>query len=208
MMAKTKREYILATCFLSGAAAIISFISLGTEEWVTAIATLDGDSEDNSYKFGLFGGIFKQRTIQIVEFELTTVCAFGYNICALLCGNEMEKNLEDLYNNITFDNTNLCTDSVEARGFETRLLVRDSNEIGDKLQLKSIKFRQFQNHLYSDINHNYHYMIFKITEIFIFYFRRQGIYKCRCLGVHDFLFNNICSNGSAFCRFSYMEYGN
>jgi hypothetical protein len=80
MMAKTKREYILATCFLSGAAAIISFISLGTDEWVTAIATLDGDSEDNTYKFGLFGGIFKQRTIQIVEFELTSKKKYTYQV--------------------------------------------------------------------------------------------------------------------------------
>jgi hypothetical protein len=80
MMAKTKREYILATCFLSGAAAIISFISLGTEEWVTAIATLDGDSEDNSYKFGLFGGIFKQSSIQIFEFELTSKKKYTYQV--------------------------------------------------------------------------------------------------------------------------------
>ncbi|RZC34173.1 uncharacterized protein BDFB_005225, partial [Asbolus verrucosus] len=67
-MVKTKREYILATCFLSGAAAIISFISLGTEEWVTSDAITP------------------------------VVCLLDENICALLCGNNMMSNLRKLKN--------------------------------------------------------------------------------------------------------------
>jgi hypothetical protein len=134
IMAKTKREYILATCFLSGAAAIISFISLGTQEWVTAIAISEVDDNENTFKFGLFGGIFKQLSITKAVYELTTVCAFGHNVCALLCGNNMENNLEDLYNNIPFNNSDLCSASavsMEAPVFETTLLVRAYNEIDD-----------------------------------------------------------------------------
>jgi hypothetical protein len=153
-MAKTKREYILATCFLSGAAAIISFISLGTQEWVTAIAISEVDDNENTFKFGLFGGIFKQLSITKAVYELTSkkkftyqvydviknvfaaVCAFGHNVCALLCGNNMENNLEDLYNNIPFNNSDLCSASavsMEAPVFETTLLVRAYNEIGKKV---------------------------------------------------------------------------
>ncbi|EFA10000.2 clarin-3 [Tribolium castaneum] len=106
-MVKTKREYIFATCFLSGAAAIISFVSLGTQEWVTSPAILSSaanagglrsENENDYLKFGLFSGTFNQTTAQPATYEMTTVCSFGLNVCALLCGDNMEESLEKLYN--------------------------------------------------------------------------------------------------------------
>ena len=74
-MAKTKREYVLASCFLSGAAAIISFVALGTQEWVTSDVAndIDGNVNPNEYvKIGLFGGVFHQETGVYVTFELSS----------------------------------------------------------------------------------------------------------------------------------------
>ncbi|XP_044271067.1 clarin-3-like [Tribolium madens] len=105
-MVKTKREYIFATCFFSGAAAIISFVSLGTQEWITSPAVvsssasaagLQSENENDYLKFGLFSGTFTQSTAQPAVYELTTVCLFDLNICALLCGSNMENSLERLY---------------------------------------------------------------------------------------------------------------
>ncbi|XP_063926646.1 uncharacterized protein LOC135140151 [Zophobas morio] len=101
-MAKTKREYVLASCFLSGAAAIISFVALGTQEWVTSDVAndIDGNVNPNEYvKIGLFGGVFHQETGTYATFELSTVCAWDLNICAFLCGDDVEDNLRILYNN-------------------------------------------------------------------------------------------------------------
>lgn len=65
-MAKTRREFILATFALSGIAAIMNFVSLGTEQWVVSESrfTLEGvQSGVSTIKYGLFSGTF-QRVLE------------------------------------------------------------------------------------------------------------------------------------------------
>lgn len=62
-MVKTKREYVLATCFLSGIGAILSLVSIGTQDWVTAKAELLSSPSDelSVVNYGLFSGVFEQN---------------------------------------------------------------------------------------------------------------------------------------------------
>lgn len=145
-MAKTKREYILATCFISGAAAILSLVSLGTQNWVVAdgpwtVADLTGT---NTIHYGLFEGTFRQQLasypvtfqissrydfIQSVQFDINSssiavTCRLGLNICAMLCGQDNAARytqLDNLYNNrnTSFENCPRVTTAYVANNFRT-----------------------------------------------------------------------------------------
>lgn len=62
-MVQFKRSLVLSTCFLSGTASIISFLSLFTHGWVY----FDGrfvtqqDKTLSTYNHGLFGGTYYQK---------------------------------------------------------------------------------------------------------------------------------------------------
>lgn len=75
-MTKTKRQFVLGACFLSGAAAIISFISLGTQEWVVS-GTNTGNQTNpgGDLNFGLFGGSFRQIANLEKTFDWTSKAA-------------------------------------------------------------------------------------------------------------------------------------
>lgn len=60
-MAKTKVQYILGACFLSGAAAVLTLVSLGTQNWVQSDAELisTGSNELSYINYGLFSGLLE-----------------------------------------------------------------------------------------------------------------------------------------------------
>lgn len=62
-MAKTKVQFILGACFLSGAAAVLTLVSLGTQNWVQADAELiSTNTNELSYiNYGLFSGLLEQN---------------------------------------------------------------------------------------------------------------------------------------------------
>lgn len=60
-MAKTKPGFILATSMLSGIAAILNFISLGTQEWIVSEPISNPGNFISSVNYGLFGGTFIRR---------------------------------------------------------------------------------------------------------------------------------------------------
>lgn len=64
-MVRSKREFILATCFLSGIGAILNLVAIGTQQWVASDGEFifDGaNSESPSYiNYGLFSGVLEQN---------------------------------------------------------------------------------------------------------------------------------------------------
>lgn len=85
-MVKTKPLYILATAFLSGAGAILSFISLGTQQWVTSEAKSlpDQSISGNEVNFGLFGGAFKQSIPYPATTDLTSRCYIFFELFVII----------------------------------------------------------------------------------------------------------------------------
>lgn len=73
-MVRSKREFILATCFLSGIGAILNLVALGTQQWVVSDGefTLESQVSDApSYiNYGLFTGVLEQNYGTIAVFEL------------------------------------------------------------------------------------------------------------------------------------------
>ncbi|XP_045474102.1 clarin-3-like [Harmonia axyridis] len=103
-MVQFKRSWVLSTCFLSGAASIISFVSLFTQGWINFDGRFSsqGDSDNtlSTFNYGLFGGTYYQRYGSEIAVDITMTCAYSHNICALLCAKNSDmrsKLLDDLY---------------------------------------------------------------------------------------------------------------
>lgn len=75
-MAKTKVQYILGACFLSGSAAILTLVSLGTQNWVQSDAELTstGNNELSEINYGLFSGLYKQNYGVQSYYKLESKC--------------------------------------------------------------------------------------------------------------------------------------
>jgi len=97
-MVKTKAAYILATAFLSGIAAVLSFVSLGTEQWVVGEGKFHfADNEPLSeIHYGLFGGTYLRKVAGPVNFEITPTCLLSENACAYLCREHKEAREDEL----------------------------------------------------------------------------------------------------------------
>ncbi|KAF5303800.1 hypothetical protein FQR65_LT08136 [Abscondita terminalis] len=94
-MVKTKREYVLASAFLSGIAVGLCLVSLGTTQWVVAEGKFTNyTNETNEIDYGLFSGIYLQRLGAEQRFILyrneITTCLISENVCAYLCAPSSE----------------------------------------------------------------------------------------------------------------------
>ncbi|XP_018575913.1 uncharacterized protein LOC108914564 [Anoplophora glabripennis] len=104
-MATVKREFIFIVCILSAIGALLTLVSLVTEQWVVtdnALWLSQGLTKPNTIKYGLFQGFYTQEEPSPLTVQLTMTCLIGENVCALLCGkNDDERNelLRQLYNN-------------------------------------------------------------------------------------------------------------
>ncbi|KAK9890708.1 hypothetical protein WA026_012057 [Henosepilachna vigintioctopunctata] len=103
-MVANKRALVLATCFLSGTASILSLISLGTTGWIYSDIKLGSvESKPNSHiNYGLFKGTFSQTVGVTANIDISMACSYGNNICAALCSGDSDRRsaiLEQLHDN-------------------------------------------------------------------------------------------------------------
>ncbi|KAB0794843.1 hypothetical protein PPYR_11682 [Photinus pyralis] len=101
-MVKTKPFYILAASFTSAAAAILSIISLSTENWVTAKGQFVIINEPPSeIRYGLFTGLLIQSLGGSQRIPLYVTCLVSKNVCGYLCdsGQDRQDDLEKMWNN-------------------------------------------------------------------------------------------------------------
>lgn len=105
-MVKTKPAYILAASFTSAAAAVLSIISLSTENWVTAKGQFVIVADISEIRYGLFTGTLIQSLGGIQRIPLYVTCLLSKNVCGYLCdsGHDRQNDLEKLWDNekVTF----------------------------------------------------------------------------------------------------------
>ncbi|KAK5644555.1 hypothetical protein RI129_005855 [Pyrocoelia pectoralis] len=104
-MVKTKRAYVLATSFTSAAAALLSIVSLSTDQWVNANGRFIYEStsdELSEISYGLFTGTLIQRLggSNVIPLYGCT-CLISENVCGYLCnsGSDRQNDLKKLLDN-------------------------------------------------------------------------------------------------------------
>ncbi|XP_044754729.1 uncharacterized protein LOC123313783 [Coccinella septempunctata] len=101
-MVQFKRSLVLSTCFLSGAASIISFVSLFTQGWVYFDGRFSSQSDKSitTFNYGLFGGTYYQGYGALMAADISMTCSYSKNACAVLCAESSDKEselLDELY---------------------------------------------------------------------------------------------------------------
>lgn len=101
-MVKTQRAFILGAAVLSGIGAAISFLSLGTESWISCSeCRLPGEkSLQIGVEYGLFKGVLKSYFSK-TAYEIEMTCLWDKGVCAQLCAKNAAARqdlLEKLYN--------------------------------------------------------------------------------------------------------------
>ncbi|KAL3269601.1 hypothetical protein HHI36_008665 [Cryptolaemus montrouzieri] len=140
-MVETKRSLVLLTCFLSGAACIISFVSLFTHAWVNS--TVDASNVNNYLNYGLFSGTFNQRIATNSSADVSMTCSYSKNVCAVLCADNREarkKILDQLYNGEKTNSISCTPTKATLKSFNSFLGRRLKDTSQDKIFINAFAY--------------------------------------------------------------------